>query len=71
LDIALGYLARAVREKPDWEDVHRDVMMIYYQQGRRDEAIQQYKQIQKTLQTMFNIQPSRETRNLYDVISAI
>jgi two-component SAPR family response regulator len=71
LDIALGYLARAVREKPDWEDVHRDVMMIYYQQGRREEAIQQYKQIQKTLQTMFNIQPSRETRNLYDVISAI
>lgn len=71
LDLALGYLSRAIREKPDWEDVHRDVIMIYYQQGRRDEAIQQYKQIQKTLQTMFNIQPSRETRNLYDVISAI
>ncbi len=71
LDAALGYLLRALREKPDWEDVHQDVMMIYYQQGRRDDAIEQYKMLQKTLQTMFGIQPSKDTRHLYDVIRAV
>lgn len=71
LDLALGYLLRALREKPDWEDVHRDVMMIYYQQGRRDEAIGQYHQLERTLDRLFGIQPSRETRNLYEVIAAV
>lgn len=71
LDAALGYLLRALREKPDWEDVHQDVMMIYYQQGRRDDAIAQYRQLQNTLHTMFGIQPSKDTRHLYDVIRAV
>ena len=71
LDTALGYLLRALREKPDWEDVHQDVMMIYYQQGRRDDAIAQYQQLQNTLQTLFGIQPGKDTRHLYDVIRAV
>ncbi len=71
MDQALGYLLRALREKPDWEDVHRDVMLIYYQQGRREEAVAQYQQLTQTLQQAFGIQPSRDTRNLYDVISAV
>jgi DNA-binding SARP family transcriptional activator len=70
-DRALGYLQRALREKPDWEDVHQDVMMIYYQQGRRDDAILQYRLLEKTLNRMFGIKPSKETRQLYDVISAV
>ena len=71
LDHALGYLLRALREKPDWEDVHRDVMMIYYQQGRREDAISQYHQLEKTLDVMFGIQPSKDTRHLYEVITAV
>jgi len=71
LDAALGYLLRALREKPDWEDVHQDVMLIYYQQGRRADAIDQYKQLTQTLQRMFSIQPSKDTRELYNVISAV
>jgi len=47
------------------------VMMIYYQQGRRDEAIGQYHQLERTLDRLFGIQPSRETRNLYEVIAAV
>jgi DNA-binding SARP family transcriptional activator len=70
-DRALGYLLRALREKPDWEDVHQDVIMIYYQQGRRDAAIDQYEQLTATLKKMFNIQPSKDTRRLYDVIRAV
>jgi two-component SAPR family response regulator len=68
---ALGYLARALRLKPDWEDVHRDVMLIYYQQGRRADAIAQYEQLAQTLQMLFKINPSSDTRDLYDVIRAV
>jgi DNA-binding SARP family transcriptional activator len=68
---ALGYLLRALREKPDWEDVHQDVMMIYYQQGKRDEAVAQYNALVATLDDMFGIQPTKDTRHLYDVITAV
>ncbi|MBN1202088.1 MAG: bacterial transcriptional activator domain-containing protein [Anaerolineae bacterium] len=71
MDHALGYLLRALREKPDWEDVHRDVMLIYYQQGRRDDAIYQYQQLTQTLKSMFGVEPSKDTRRLYDTIAAI
>lgn len=70
LDMAQGYLLRALREKPDWEDVHRDVMAIYAAQGRRADAAAQYRQLERTLRSMFGIQPSRETRALYDEISS-
>jgi two-component SAPR family response regulator len=70
-DRALGYLLRALREKPDWEDVHQDVIMLYYQMGRRDDAINQYKQLEKSLMRMFNIKPGKETRRLYELISAV
>ena len=70
LALAQGYLLRALREKPDWEDVHRDVMNIYREQGRRDDAAAQYRQLERTLDSMFGIQPSRETRELYETIAA-
>jgi two-component SAPR family response regulator len=70
-DKALGYLQRAIRQKPDWEDVHQDVMLLYSQLGRRDEAIAQYKQLERTLKAMFNIQPSKDTRRLFEVISLL
>jgi len=70
IDQALGYLLRALREKPDWEDVHRDVMTIYHQQGRTDEAVAQYQQLERTLARMFKIAPGKETRHLFGVIRA-
>ncbi len=69
-DQALGYLLRALREKPDWEDVHRDVMTIYHQQGRTDDAVAQYHQLERTLARMFNIAPGKETRHLFNAIRA-
>ncbi|MGQ9849940.1 MAG: bacterial transcriptional activator domain-containing protein [Aggregatilineaceae bacterium] len=68
LDKALGYLLRALREKPDWEDVHRDVMAIYAQQGRVDDAVAQYHHLERILQRMFKIAPSQETRRLLETI---
>lgn len=70
LGMAQGYLLRALREKPDWEDVHRDVMAVYAEQGRRADAVAQYRQLERTLRDMFGIQPSRETRALYDEIAS-
>ncbi len=70
-DLALGYLLRALREKPDWEDVHQDVMSIYIQQGRRDDAVAQYHLLEQTLDRMFHIKPGKDTRRLYDVIRAM
>ncbi|GAB4421270.1 MAG: hypothetical protein Kow00106_18130 [Anaerolineae bacterium] len=70
LDRALGYLLRAVREKPDWEDIHRDVMTIYHQQGRIDEAVAQYQHLERTLQRMFKIAPGQQTRQLLEAIRA-
>lgn len=68
-ELAQGYLLRALREKPDWEDVHRDVMNIYREQGRRDDAVAQFRQLERTLDRMFGIKPSRETHQLYDEIA--
>lgn len=69
-DRALGYLLRALREKPDWEDVHQDVMTIFFQQGRPQDAITQYHLLERTLYKMFGIKPSSDTQNLYEVIAA-
>lgn len=64
---ALGYFLRAVSEKPDREDVHRNIMQIYYESGRIADAIAQYKTLEGTLKRKFNITPSQETRALYDL----
>lgn len=71
LDDALGYFLRAVREKPDWEDIHQDVMMIYSQQGRIEEARQQYHMLKATLHEMFKIKPSKDTERLYETITMV
>lgn len=70
LDRALGYLMRAVRVKPDWEDVHQDVMLIYSQQGRKEDARRQYRLLEETLGRMFGIKPTKDTQRLFQSITA-
>ena len=65
LERALGYYIRAIGEKPDREDVHRDIMAIYYQQGRRDAVADQYHMLERILKENLNIRPSQETRETY------
>ena len=67
---ALGFLLAALRVKPDWEDVHQDVMMIYHQDGRKEDAVAQYRRLEETLRAMFNIGPTENTRRVFEVISA-
>ncbi len=67
---ALGYLTRALKESPEREDIHRQVMGLYLRLNMLDEAVAQYKSIQQYLKENLRIQPSRETVALYEMIVA-
>lgn len=67
---ALGFYLRALREAPEREDIHREVMSIYYNMGKYDDARIQYEIVQKLLHESLKIEPARETRELYDLIKA-
>jgi DNA-binding SARP family transcriptional activator len=66
---ALGFLTRALRETPEREDIHREVMSLYIALGMPGDARLQYQRLEKMLQESLGISPSRETREIYDLIS--
>lgn len=65
---ALNYLIRASGERPDREDVYREIISIYGEQGRLDDVEAHYRLLEENLQKRFNIAPSQETRQLYEKI---
>ncbi len=65
---AISYYLRALREVPQREDIHRDVMSLYEGRGERDKAIAQYKVLSDTLKRTLNITPSKATRTLYNML---
>lgn len=67
---ALGYLSRAVREAPEREDVHRDVITLYLHFGMVQEAFQQYDALESALKAAGNLAPSKDSRDLRDQIKA-
>lgn len=67
---SLGYFLRAVNEKPDREDVHRDIMNLYYQMGQQDEIHNQYRVLEETLHNTLGIAPSNETKELYTSLTS-
>lgn len=66
---AISYYLRALREVPQREDIHRDVMTLYETRGERDKAIAQYRMLADTLKRTLNITPSKATRSLYNLLS--
>ena len=70
LPSALGYFARALKETPEREDIHREVMSIYMQQDMYEDARAQYNTLARILQETLGISPSRETRELFEMIDA-
>jgi two-component SAPR family response regulator len=66
---AIGYFTRALKETPEREDIHRQVMSLYQKLGLHDDAINQYLKLQMILQERLKIAPSRETRELYERIA--
>ncbi len=67
---ALGFFVRSLKETPEREDIHREVMSIYLKQGMIDDAKMQYRILEQTLDDSLGIGPSRESRNLYDMVLA-
>jgi two-component SAPR family response regulator len=68
IDEALGFYARAVKEMPEREDVHRELMRIYIGKGMKQDAKKQYDVLKKTLKELYGITPSRATQDIYDSI---
>ncbi len=69
-DYALGFFTRSLAHTPEREDIHREIMNIYLKLGRKQDALNQYRQLAETLRTSYNINPSRETQDLYHIIEA-
>jgi DNA-binding SARP family transcriptional activator len=61
---------RLALEVNEWsENVHRRIMHCYAQAGRYVEALAQYRHCQEILRREFAVEPSEETRRLYEEIS--
>jgi two-component SAPR family response regulator len=66
LQSALGYFNRAVRELPEREDIHREILTLYYQLGMKNDMEAQYAFLKETLSTRLGILPSPITAELYN-----
>lgn len=67
---ALGYYTRALREAPEREDIHHEVLRLYDHLGMYSDAIAQYRRLEEMLKTTVGIAPARETTELYEAILA-
>jgi two-component SAPR family response regulator len=67
---ALGYYVRSLKETPEREDIHREVMKIYLQLGMVHDARVQYQRLEEVLHTTVGISPSKESREVYEKIEA-
>lgn len=68
LEYALGYYLKSVAEAPNREDLHRHVLQLYHDLGRRGEAAEHYSYLRNLLDSEYNIAPSPETQDLYQAI---
>lgn len=64
-EAALGLYLRGVSEASNREDLHRQVIRLYGQLGRRSEAAEHYQKLEATLQERWGISPSPETQEVY------
>lgn len=65
---ALGYFTRTVKETPEREDIHREIMSIYVKLNMPDDARQQYHKLEKILHETLGISPSKESREILNLI---
>ena len=65
---ALGYFVRVLKEIPEREDIHREVMSIYLQQERYADAACQYRMLETIVNETLQIAPDPETQALYGQI---
>jgi len=63
---ALGYFSRTLKEAPEREDIHREMMQLYIDMDMADDARRQYHYLEHTLNEMYKIKPAQETRDLFE-----
>ncbi len=68
LQEALGYFTRTLKESPEREDIHREIMGLYVTMEMPDDARRQYHLLKQFLDEKLGIGPSRETQALFDQI---
>ena len=67
-DVAID-LCKSILEKDNCrEQVHRRLMLCYHRTGKRDHAIRQFHKCSKIIKTELEVNPSRETSELYEKI---
>lgn len=66
---ALGFFVRSLKEAPQREDIHREVMTMYMNLGRPEDARDQYRKLEEFLSQTVGIGPSKETRDLMATLS--
>lgn len=69
LQSALGYFNRAIHELPEREDIHREIMQLYYQLGMKADVDRQYQYLKELLNTRLGIKPAPVTTELYTALS--
>lgn len=70
LEKALGFFIRSLKETPEREDIHREVMQLYNQLGMSEDARQQYYYLERVLSDTVRTAPSPETRQLFESLLA-
>jgi ATP/maltotriose-dependent transcriptional regulator MalT/DNA-binding SARP family transcriptional activator len=66
---AVAWYRRALEEDDLREDVHRCIMRVYAEAGRRSEALAQYRGCREILDRELGVEPSQETQELYEEIA--
>jgi PAS domain S-box-containing protein len=65
---AAWFCRKALVQEPCREAVHRALMEYLWRQGRRDEALQQYRRLTEVLARELGVQPLPETERLHEQI---
>ncbi|MBZ0303238.1 MAG: bacterial transcriptional activator domain-containing protein, partial [Anaerolineae bacterium] len=64
---ALALFQKALSEDSSRENIHREVMQLYAQMGRRSEAAGHFQKLAEDLEKT-GAKPAKDTRALYDKI---
>jgi DNA-binding SARP family transcriptional activator len=67
---SIHFYLRAMREVPQREDIHRELMSLYSLRGEITKAIAQYEKLSDILRRTLGIQPSKATQAMYNKIRA-
>jgi len=67
-DEGITVCQRLLELDPLQEDIHRLLMRLYWDTGRRTQALRQYRALEKILRRELDIEPVQETQELYERI---